>query len=46
MLVEIKGLIVAVLKTWKLQVEMYNNSRRNAYMWKRIREREQLLKHL
>jgi hypothetical protein len=41
---EIKGLVVAIIKTWKLQVEMYNNSRRNAYMWKRIEEREQLLK--
>lgn len=46
MLVEIKGLIVAIIKTWKLQVEMYNNSRRDAYMWKRIEEREQLLKLL
>jgi len=44
MLVEIKGLIVAILKTWKLQVEMYNNSRRDAYMWKRIEEHERMSK--
>jgi hypothetical protein len=44
MLVEIKGLIVATIKTWKLQVEMYNNSRRNAYMWKRIAENERMNK--
>ena len=44
MLVEVKGLIVAIIKTWKLQVEMHNAKRRNAYMWKRIEERERMNK--